>query len=189
MSLEVEAKLAVDEHDPLRDRLRSLGARSLGRVLETNTLYDDADKSLLAAGSGLRVRRHDVLEGEARPDTLTYKGPCRQAAMKSREEIEVVIDRADAADELLRALGYEPVLLFQKRRETWSFRDCHVELDEVPYLGAYVEVEGPDESAIQGVLERLGLGDRDILTTSYIALLMDYCRRHDRPTNAVLFES
>lgn len=188
MPTEVEAKLAVDDHDSIRDRLRSLDAKLLGRVLETNTLYDDEEKTLLASDSGLRIRQNNVLDGEAKPDTLTYKGPRKPSAMKSRDEVEVVIQDAEVADELLGVLGYAPVLSFQKRRETWTLRDCRVELDEVPHLGRFIEVEGPNTEAIESALEALELADREILTDSYIALLIDYCRRHGLPTDDISFE-
>jgi hypothetical protein len=40
-------------------------------------------------------------------------------------------------------------------------------------LGFFVEVEAPDEARIDGLLGRLGLGNGEILTTSYVRLLLE----------------
>ena len=66
------------------------------------------------------------------------------------------------------------MLSFEKRRETLELDGCKVELDELPHLGSFVEIEGPDEEAVLRVREKLGLADRPIVKTSYIALLMGY---------------
>ncbi len=189
MAVELEAKLAVDSHDEVRVRLPAVGADRMGFVLETNAIFDSASRSLLANDEGLRVRGLDVIDGPARPATLTYKGPKRPGPLKQREEIEVSISDAQAARSLLVALGFVEALTFQKRRETWALDECHIELDELPHLGHFVEVEGPDGDAVHGVLERLGLSDRPIIKTSYIALLIDHCRRHDLPTERIEFPS
>jgi adenylate cyclase, class 2 len=185
MPLEIEAKIKVDAHEPIRQRLSETGAKRLGCVLETNTFLDDADRSLFAGGKGLRLRQLDVISGPRRTSTLTFKGPKQQGPLKIREEIELPIPDADSALALFGALGFTSVLCFQKRRETWTLGGCHVELDELPHLGCYIEVEGPGEDAIHDVLQRLGLADRPVITDSYIALLVDHCQKHGVATDRI----
>jgi adenylate cyclase, class 2 len=187
MGIETEAKLKVVSHDPLRARLVKLGARRLGRVLESNHVFDDAARSLLAGDRGLRVRRIDALDGAGRPATLTYKGPRDKTLLKQRQEIEVSVGDADAARTLLAALGFVEVLCFQKRRESWILDACRVELDELPHLGTYVEVEGPGPAEIQAALTRLGLADEPVVPASYIALLVDCCKAHALPVERIEF--
>jgi len=88
---------------------------------------------------------------------------------------------------ILAALGFIEAIRFEKRRETWQLDGCHVELDEVPHLGCYVEIEGPDEPTIRRIQADLGLADRPFILSSYIALLVKYCRAHDLPTTSILF--
>lgn len=187
MPVEIEAKLKVDSHEEIRRRLRGASAERVGCVLETNAIFDDTERSLLESGRGLRVRRFDAIDGPARPATLTYKGPKLPGELKTREEIELTVSDADGAASLLTALGYVRAVGFQKRRETWTLGDCHVELDELPYLGCYIEVEGPDADAVHDVLQRLGLADRPVITDSYIALLVDHCRRHGLAVDRIGF--
>ena len=47
---------------------------------------------------------------------------------------------------------------------------CRVELDEVPLLGTFVEIEGPTEAAIEAALERLGLAGQATEPKSYVGL-------------------
>jgi adenylate cyclase class 2 len=62
-----------------------------------------------------------------------------------------------------------------------------VELDELPYLGSFVEVEGPDEATVLAVREQLGLSDRPIVKSSYIALLMGHLQERGQTRKIVTF--
>jgi len=172
MSIELEAKLKVDDLDAVRRRLREVGAERCGAVVETNTIFDDRDRSLLAADAGLRVRGIRPLDGAGPPATVTYKGPRQPGALKRRTEIEVTVGDPDAMAALLESVGMIRVLRFQKRRESWRLGGCCVELDEVPRLGRFVEIEGPDDATIQAVRDRLGLADCSLIPDSYVALLV-----------------
>ena len=57
----------------------------------------------------------------------------------------------------------------------------------MPYLGSYVEVEGPGEAEVAKVREALGLADRPPIKTSYIAMLMAYLKEHGQSPTEVTF--
>ena len=76
---------------------------------------------------------------------------------------------------LLTSIGFVEVLRFAKRRESWRLAGCRVELDELPKLGCFVEIEGPSEEAIQAVREQLGLVDSESVTRGYPELLSAAC--------------
>jgi adenylate cyclase class 2 len=174
VAVEIEAKMSVPDLDVVRSRLRELGAEGGRRTLETNTFFDTEDRSLLAADEGLRLRRnHDEASG-ADEHVITYKGPRQHGQVKTRDEVEVTVGDYDDAAQLLERLGFIRVLSFEKRRESWKLGGCKVELDELPYLGTFVEVEGPNEQAVLDVREQLGLSDRPMVKSSYIAMLMGY---------------
>src|SRR5262245_45370769 len=169
--MERECKVAVESHDPVRSRLRAAGGAYTGRVLETNRLLDRADGSLQREGRGLRVRTAVALDGNTPPATVTMKGPMQSSVYKLREEIEVEVADGEATVDLLKALGYEPHIVFEKRRESWQLGRCRVELDELPGLGCFVEIEGPDDATIRAVAEKLGVDDRQSIRESYAALI------------------
>ncbi|RJO66327.1 MAG: CYTH domain-containing protein [Myxococcales bacterium] len=197
---EIEAKLRVDLHEPVRRRLGELGAQFIGRYLEHNHILDRPDRSLQAASCGLRVRSMDTLEGRPAAATLTYKGPPLPGPFKRREEIEVTLGLSEprllgssvaeprpsgsgsstdsavvcsSALNLLRALGYDTVLQYGKRRERWKLGQCTVELDDVADLGLFVEIEGPDESTISAAQSALNLAHVPHEPRSYVRMISE----------------
>jgi len=171
MGQELEAKMQVPDHEPLRSRLRAAGGERLGACMELNTFFDSADRALVAQDKGLRVRHTCDFATGAERHVMTYKGPQQDGALKNREEVEFVVDDGEQAALLLERLGYAPTLSFEKRRESWKLDDCLIELDELPQLGRFVEIEGPDEEAVLAVRETLELDDRPLVKQSYIAMV------------------
>ncbi len=170
MDLEIEAKIKVDSHDAVRARLRELGAVYLGKARETNRILD-RKKKLRKAGCGLRVRQIEVLDGDPGSSSITYKGSVQPSDLKVRSEINVAVDDAEAAARIFEALGFEPFITFEKIRESWQLGDCRVELDEVPLLGTFVEIEGPSEPAVNKTKSELGFDAAKNITQSYVKML------------------
>jgi adenylate cyclase class 2 len=186
MSVEIEAKMHVEDFAAVREALKSSGAARIGEALETNTFFDTVDHSLLAKDSGLRLRVSRHADGREE-FMITFKGPLQSGQLKSRDEIEIAIDNPKIAAELLGRLGYLPELSFQKRRESWRLGDCHVELDEMPYLGRFIEIEGPNEPAVMRVREKLGLGELAFEKRGYITLLSEYVKSNKIKDRAITF--
>jgi adenylate cyclase class 2 len=187
MPVEIEAKIKVDDLAPTRAKLQNLEAKLVGDVVETNVIFDTEDRSLLALDKGLRVRSaRNPATGE-QSVTITFKGPRKHSAMKSRQETELEVSEFQPAVELLRQLNFQQVLLFEKRRQSWELGGCKVELDELPHLGCFVEIEGASERAIQRVQEQLGLGQRPIVKTAYVGLLMTYLQDRGESERVVKF--
>lgn len=178
MTIEIETKLRVESHEPVRSALREAGAEMIGKVLEWNQIFDWADGSLRRAGFGLRLRTMTPVGGGESRAVLTVKGPRLPGPLKSREEREVEVSDAESAARMLQMLGYVPILRYEKRRESWSLGGCRIELDEPPRIGLFVEIEGPDEESIRRVQASLGLGHIQHTAASYVRMLRTYCDEH-----------
>lgn len=173
MPLEHEIKFPVADFDDLRRRLNLAGAVCLGRVFESNIVYDDARNSLRAANILLRLRR----DGQGR---LTLKRPPAarddHAGLKVLEEFETRVDDPSALEAILHALGYKASFAYEKVRETWDIMAqdgvVHVCLDRLPF-GRFVELEGPAR-ALEAAAGALGLSMNDGLTDNYHALHRKY---------------
>lgn len=187
MPVEIEAKIKVDDLAATRAKLQSLGAKLVGDFFETNVIFDTEDRSLLAVDKGLRVRAARNVATDEESVTITFKGPRKHSAMKSRQETELQVSGFQPAVELLGQLNFHQVLLFEKRRQSWELGGCKVELDELPHLGCFVEIEGQSEKAIQRVQEQLGLGHRPIVKTAYVGLMMTYLQDRGESERAVKF--
>lgn len=178
MAVETEIKVRVSSHEPVRSHLIAAGALGIGSYLEHNVILDRPDGSLRAAGCGLRIRENRYRDGGPATAAITFKGPVQPGPMKSREEIDFGVDDCAGATELFDRLGFVPILVYEKLRESWLLEDCRVELDEPPKIGLFVEIEGPTESLIRKVRDRIGLANAEPIRESYVRLLVDYCDRH-----------
>ena len=169
MCTEIEAKLKVESHKEVIEKLAELGAEFLAEQLQTDYYFDDANRTLTETDRCLRLRQ--LLAGKSEKFFLTYKGAKEKDEFKKRQEIEIEIKGADSAEKLLSALAYEKVLVFEKKRRIWRLGDCKVALDELPLLGNFVEIEGPDDKKIAAIQRNLGLADLPHITESYASLV------------------
>ncbi|MEX0744161.1 MAG: class IV adenylate cyclase [Phycisphaeraceae bacterium] len=186
MSVEIEAKMRLTDRAAVERRLEELGAEPTAGWLEVNTYFDTPQRGLKSSDQGLRVRTEVAADGK-RTMTITHKGPRAHGPLKSRSECEVGVSDASEAATLLRALGYAPVLSFEKRRQRWLLGGCHVELDELPYLGEFIEIEGDSDDAVMSVREQLGLKGTPLIRASYIAMLMSYIRENQMQEQSIRF--
>lgn len=187
MAIEIEAKLRCENPESLRRRLRELGAEYVGQVMESNIFLDTQDESLRAGDCGLRLRVNRDLADDSQRIVLTYKGPRRPGVLKSREEIELRVDDQTSAVALFERLGFVRTLTFEKRRQTWRLDGCSVELDELPHIGTFVEIEGSSEAQVLALQKRLGLADQPNIDTPYVGLLAAYMREQRMTNRAVTF--
>jgi adenylate cyclase class 2 len=177
MYVEIEAKLKVDSLTEVELRLNELGAKFVAEQFQSDSHLDTSAATLFSTDRCLRLRRQ-VVDGAER-HILTYKGSQEDSDFKKRQEVETEIKDADSMRRLLSKLGYEQVLVVEKTRRLWRLGRCEVALDELPSLGYFVEIEGPDEKEIGGVRERLELSDLPHIGKSYAHLIAEQQCRSD----------
>lgn len=188
MAIEIEAKMRVEDFDALIGHLKQQGGRRLGKVLETNIFFDTPSRELLAGDQGLRVRTsEDVVSGN-KQIVVTHKGPRQQGELKSRQETELIVHDEQTAVQLLEALGFVRAMRFAKKRESWQLDGCRIELDELPYLGRFVEIEGPNDVEVLQIRQKLGLQQAELIKASYSQLLTKYLHDHGLASQDVRFE-
>lgn len=175
MPREIEIKLKLEDPDRLRAVLRDHGATYRGRDFEINRIFDFPDGRLRQGGNALRVRvTRPLINAGKSTGTLTFKGPRDAAALKSREEIEMSVDDPTTLVIILARLGLVQRVRYEKRRETWSLRNCEIVLDELPQLGWYVEIEGPNSESVLAVRDELELGKVPAEDDSYVQLAITH---------------
>lgn len=187
MKVEIEAKLRLGNVAELEQRLKKLNAKRVAEMLETNIFVDTRENRLKAGDRGLRVRVVEIA-GKQEQVIITFKGPRSVGRLKSRREIETNVDSAEAALSLLSELGYHEAIRFEKRRKRYMLDGCTIELDEMPYLGHYLEIEGPDDATILSVREKLGMSSQPLIHSSYVAMLLTYLTDHGITDRDVVFK-
>lgn len=165
--IETEVKLRIASLRELAPRLSELGfVPDVPAQPERSTLWD-RDRELLAKGCALRLRTY---AGRA---WLTWKGAkVHDPLLKIRPELETGIADAGAMEAILRALGYQPVLVMEKTRALWRREDLLACLDETPF-GCYLELEG-EAGPIRETMAHLGLGPELAETRSYPTLFLEH---------------
>lgn len=167
MSVELEIKLRLADPAGLRATLAVLGAVARGATLETNHVLDTSQGSVRAAGGVLRVR---TLAADPPAALFTYKGPRGPDPSQPREELETAAADGPTLLKILARLGFHETIRYEKRRESWSLAGCEIVIDELPRLGWFVEIEGPDLPHIQAARKQIGLDHEPEIAESYVGM-------------------
>jgi adenylate cyclase class 2 len=161
--VEIEVKVHVPDLDTVAARLAAVGAElESGRVFERNVRYENGEQSFSAQGVVLRLRQDYRVR-------LTYKDPgIVKGGALERFEAEVTVDDFDTMDIILRRLGFQPYIVYEKYRTTYRLGEAEIVLDEMPF-GNFIEVEGAP-AVIDATLEALELQGRPRILASYLML-------------------
>jgi len=164
-------------------RLRKAGCGLRVRMLQPTPPAAAAGSAGGAAASERRAAGRascgDAWPGgysDANAGVLTFKGP-REASgddLKVRAEFETTVGDVGATLAVLAQLGFEPVVIYEKRRSTWRVARCSVTLDELPQLGWFVEIEGPTAADVADVRARLGLTTAPVVRETYVEMTANH---------------
>jgi adenylate cyclase class 2 len=168
---EVEIKFAVPRPAALARRLRAAGFKRVSsRKLEVNTLYDLPGGQLRRRGEILRLRTY------GREWMLTHKSKGTTGRHKTRVETECGVSDGLRLEAILRALGYLPVVRYEKLRTIWSDEKGLVAVDETP-VGVYGEIEG-GPAWIDKTARALGVSRGQYITATYLGLFAAWKQRN-----------
>ena len=181
-NLEVEVKFFVPELAAFRERLLAAGAElKKPRIYERNVRFDTADERLYQELSLLRLRQDTAV-------TLTYKGTPENlpdSEAKVREELEVQVSDFDTLSQIFQRLGFAPMQVYEKYRETFEWQNVEIVLDELPY-GNFIELEG-EEGGIKTAVSHLNLHWQDRIVDNYLGLMAQLKAHHNLPFNDLTF--
>jgi adenylate cyclase class 2 len=181
MANEIEAKFKVSKEQAgfLKSQLVKYHQ---GSRHEVNEFYDKKSK-LKNADQVLRIRTFKETGGAAvvgllaNKAVVTFKGKTIRSKLKVRPEIEYEAIDPNSVRKVFEALGYEKSFSFEKRRDSHLFRNCVVEIDEVPGLGFFIEIEGKTVTEIEIVRNKLGLDDLKCIKDGYPSLLAKFHKK------------
>lgn len=189
-SLEVEVKFFMPDLAAFRERLLAAGTVLIKpRVFERNVVFDTADKRLFRELSLLRLRQDTAASASAgQAVTLTYKSRPKNlppSEAKVREELEVTVSDFDTLAEILQQLGFAPVQVYEKYRETFQWQAVEIVLDELPY-GNFVEFEG-EEQGLKTAVSHLDLNWKNRILGNYLGMMAQLKAKHTLPFNDLTF--
>jgi len=169
MAVEIEAKLKVDSLAKIEKKLKKLGAAFLKEIIQRDYYLDDAKMSLTRTDRCLRLR--EEFADKSSKAILEYKGERKHGKFKKRLEVQTVVLDAQSVREMFAAIGYSEILIYEKKRRLWAYGGCEICLDELPFLGNFIEIEGDSEKRIAKVQKEFGLSALPHIKESYATLM------------------
>lgn len=179
MAVESERKYLDAPLEEIRRRLFQIGAESRGMHFETNIVLDDADKSFVSSDRLIRARKREYTD---KTDCIfTVKLPPDNDSphdCKIREELEIKAGDCEVLVKMLGILGYCPIAVYEKVRESWLLNlpgkkgRVKVDLDFLPFCHV-VEIEG-EPTQIDRAASMLGLDKLKTSIKSYHMLHQDW---------------
>lgn len=148
---EIELKVLDIDIETTVNKLYSLGAQKTFAG-EVQTVAFDFPKSVDKNGRILRVRKiGDSVE-------LCFKGKVdeTQHKVKVRKEIEVTANSFENTIKLFEALGFQISYEGKKYRESYILGEVKFDIDVVPNLPPFLEIEAPTKKQVLEYVAKLG---------------------------------
>lgn len=149
---EIEVKILEIDVDKVINKILKIGA------VEVYSTKISADFFINKEGKKLRLRR---MNGE---NILTYKEKYDGGNVLITDETEIKFDNFDKMVALITALGFSKYGSSEKNRTSYKFEEIYFEIDTIPGIPTFLEIEAANvEELIKGV-ELLGYSMEDTCT-------------------------
>ncbi len=136
MAIETEKKyrLTKEQYEEVSASLKELEAEFISTEFEVNQLYGGGILDDEEAVLRIRKIEHKTI--------LTYKRKIQNHfGIKQHTEHETEVSDCEAMENIIKSLGFELGLIYEKRRQTWNLKNVEIVLDELPF-GLFMEIEG-----------------------------------------------
>jgi predicted adenylyl cyclase CyaB len=180
MSQEIETKFKLASPGEMRKGLKKIGAKLISKGLERDIYY------AVPVSLRLSVIRLRAI-GKKGLFTLKSGGSgMNEGPYKIRRERETGIDNAGMFETMLKALGLQVRFRKEKLRETYAWQDAKICIDQLPYIGWYVEIEAP-KADIRKLAGLFGLDMQKAMSDNYMQLFKYYKLAHQLPDLELVF--
>jgi adenylate cyclase class 2 len=135
--IEVEIRAKVDNFDDIKNKLKELNAipkktvRLVDRIFG-HPMFLDSKNMIIEGGIVPRIRSVNS------KNKLEFKEISRKGG---GIELESDLDNVDLGIEFLKKLGFKEAFTIDKKRESYEYKDFHIDLDNVNRLGCFIEIE------------------------------------------------
>jgi adenylate cyclase class 2 len=143
---EIEIQARISDVKKLESFLK-LKAKFKGKKYQKDEYYSPPHRNFLAKKpvvEWLRLR-------ESKLNSVTYKNWHYDKDGKSQfcDEYETDINDINQLRKIFKVLDIKPIIIVEKTRKIWDYKDYEVAIDSVTNLGNFVEIEykGSDQSA------------------------------------------
>lgn len=179
MQKEIEAIILDVDPGAIAVKLGAAGAERAFKGILITTYFDDEERSYRRAGMRLRLRQFIGDDGTAATEYVLKRRTSNEGVRTSIEVPQPFVPGPDAHLRIARELrerGLEPIRHELKRRERYVQGAITYDLDRIlePAIPHFMEIEGPDSSAIIEAAERLGYRRDQVLPWTASDVLRHY---------------
>jgi len=165
---EIEVKILEIKKDKVIEKLEELGAEKVSDGEMSVLIYDFEDERLSRNSDLLRLRGYD---GDS---VLAFKRKISKSSAKIMEEYEVKVDNYNVMKDILKNLGLKPIRDYSKHRTSYHLGEVHFDIDTIPGIPTFMEIEAPDEETVKEFVVKLGFSLEDIKPWTGKDLLKHY---------------
>lgn len=165
--LEIKISIGSDENlIKIYQQCTQLFGSPVSHLKQLDEYFDTSDGQLKKQDLVIRIRSN----GEKQ--TIALKSPRVElpSGMTNRIELEFSTDGEQVRSQLLNQ-GLDPVEVAEKEHWTFMYEDCEIVLDKLPFIGSFIEIEGPSELAIHKVVSLLQLTSHEVVRQNYGELM------------------
>lgn len=170
---EIEVKAHLRDEQKVLESLKQLGVELSAPIVQKDRVYFPKD---VAFGQGIKVPALRIRQQDG-TYIFNYKIPDKSNLDKIEHESEVTEPEAIAS--ICEALGFDLRVKMNKVRRKGNYQNYEICLDQVEYLGSYIEVErlveeGDSEQIQQELTEfllSLGVEKEDQVYEGYDIML------------------
>jgi predicted adenylyl cyclase CyaB len=167
---ELEIKIKVGTEKQFQETFElctKLYGPPTSHVLQLDEYYDSPDCQLLNQDLVLRIRSVD------NEKMVALKSPRLKLpnGMTKRIELEFASSDGKKVQDQLKDQGLVVRQSSEKERWTFTYKDIEILFDRLPFIGTYIEIEGPTTAAIQKIVDVLKLNSNTVIQKNYGELM------------------
>jgi len=137
MNIEIEVRSKIDDFSKIKDALNKIGAVFIDSEKQIDKIFGaskflDSEHKIIEGGIVARIR--EIKDKR----TLELKEILRE---KGGIELSCPVSSIKIAEKMLKKLDFEEAFTVSKLRESYSYKDFTICLDNVEQLGNFIEVE------------------------------------------------
>ena len=148
---------------------------------ELNLVFDSPEGELKKNKFLLRLRKDSK-------NTLTFKSPIKSnKRFKERNETEIFVKDFNRTRKMLESMNFFPVFVYEKKREYFDLNGTEVLVDELPFIGFYLEIEGTGKGITEAEKE-LGLKQKNRITANYLQIFLQHKKKKNLKEKNMVFK-
>ncbi len=144
MENEIEVKILEIDVDEVVKKLENIGAK---KIVDANIV---AEFFINSDAKKIRLRRVDG------KNILTFKNKYESSDFLKTDEIEIFFDDYEKMKKVLIELEFIHYGSSEKTRTTYKYKNIHFEIDTLPGIPTFLEIESVDMQGVKNGVELLG---------------------------------